>query len=144
MPTDNKFFRILLCRVITDINFVIRRKEDNSSCATLKLVVKKKGSETETVHAVADGVGPVNAIDLALRNALGRHFPEIANVRLTDFNVREIKDETGTGVPVEVTVNSSDGTNSWKTSATSVNIIEASLLALAGSLKKELELLSKL
>ena len=90
---------------------------------------------TETMHTVAEGNGPVNAIDEALRKALLRFYPSLAQVRLVDYKVRILEESIGTESQVRVLIESSDGVEKWRTVGSSTNIIEASWLALADSLE---------
>lgn len=86
-------------------------------------------------HTVADGDGPVHALDGALRKALTVHFPELSNIHLTDFKVRVVNVRAGTAARVRVLVESSDSQgNSWCTVGVHENIITASLEALCDSL----------
>ena len=86
-------------------------------------------------HTVADGDGPVNALDGALRMALGRSFPRLRKVRLTDYKVRILDGIAGTGAKTRVLIQSSDGHREWGTVGVSENIIAASLQALADSME---------
>ncbi|MBN1929835.1 MAG: citramalate synthase [Chlorobiaceae bacterium] len=97
--------------------------------AVLKVAVKD-----ETELTVADGDGPVNALDKALRKALARFYPEIRAIRLIDYKVRVLEEKRGTSAKVRVLIETSDGQNSWGTVGVSTNIIEASLQALNDSL----------
>ena len=90
---------------------------------------------TEVMHTVAEGNGPVNALDQALRKALLRFYPSIAAVRLVDYKVRILEESVGTGAQVRVLIESTDGVEEWRTVGGSTNIIEASWLALADSLE---------
>ncbi len=90
---------------------------------------------TKVIHTVAEGNGPVNALDQALRKALLQFYPSIATVRLVDYKVRILEESVGTGAQVRVLIESSDGTEEWRTVGGSTNIIEASWLALADSLE---------
>jgi 2-isopropylmalate synthase len=90
---------------------------------------------TEIMHTVAEGNGPVNALDQALRQALLRFYPNIATVRLVDYKVRILEESIGTGSQVRVLIESTDGVDEWRTVGGSTNIIEASWLALADSLE---------
>ena len=96
--------------------------------ATIKLVVD--GEERLTV---AEGDGPVHALDGALRKALLEFYPEIADIRLTDFKVRVVNSREGTAARVRVIVDSADGEQTWSTVGVSTNIIEASWHALVDS-----------
>ncbi len=90
---------------------------------------------TEAIHTVAEGNGPVNALDQALRKALLQFYPSVATVRLVDYKVRILEESVGTGAQVRVLIESSDGVEEWRTVGGSTNIIEASWLALADSLE---------
>jgi 2-isopropylmalate synthase len=99
------------------------------SCeATIKLSVNG-----EKVYTVAEGDGPVNALDAALRAALIRFYPTLANMKLVDYKVRIIDSTHGTAAKTRVFIESSDGDNSWATVGVSYDIIEASWLALHDS-----------
>ncbi len=89
----------------------------------------------QTIHCVAEGNGPVNALDAALRKALVQFYPRVKKVELVDYKVRILEESTGTGSQVRVLIESSDGSNEWRTVGSSTNIIEASWLALADSLE---------
>ncbi|MBA7536296.1 (R)-citramalate synthase [subsurface metagenome] len=90
---------------------------------------------TEVMHTAAEGNGPVNALDQALRKALLQFYPSLAQVRLVDYKVRILEENVGTGAQVRVLIESSDGVEEWRTVGSSTNIIEASWLALADSLE---------
>jgi 2-isopropylmalate synthase len=98
--------------------------------ATVKV---KVGSQE--VHTAAEGNGPVNALDHALRKALLPHYPALANIHLTDYKVRILDGEHATAAITRVIITSSDGTRSWSTVGCSTNIIEASWQALADSME---------
>lgn len=89
----------------------------------------------EIMHTAAEGNGPVNALDEALRKALLRFYPSLATVKLVDYKVRILEESIGTESQVRVLIESSDGVNEWRTVGSSTNIIEASWLALADSLE---------
>ncbi|MGD0795911.1 MAG: citramalate synthase [Dehalococcoidales bacterium] len=97
-------------------------------------VVKVKVSG-EMIHTAAEGDGPVNALDMALRKALLQFYPSLKQVKLVDYKVRILEESTGTESQVRVLIESSDGTDEWHTVGGSTNIIEASWLALADSLE---------
>ena len=88
----------------------------------------------ERVLATAEGNGPVNALDLALRRALHGRFPALERVHLTDYKVRVLDTEKGTGAITRVLLDSTDGEQSWTTIGVSENIIEASWQALSDSI----------
>jgi 2-isopropylmalate synthase len=87
------------------------------------------------IHTAAEGDGPVNALDLALRKALLQFYPHLKEVKLIDYKVRILEESTGTESQVRVLIESSDGTEEWRTVGSSTNIIEASWLALADGLE---------
>ncbi|MBE9482896.1 MAG: citramalate synthase [Chloroflexi bacterium] len=97
-------------------------------------VVKVKVGN-EIMHTAAEGNGPVNALDEALRKALLQSYPSLAQVKLVDYKVRILEESVGTGSQVRVLIESSDGIEEWRTVGSSTNIIEASWLALADSLE---------
>jgi 2-isopropylmalate synthase len=90
---------------------------------------------TEVIHTVAEGNGPVNALDEALRKALLQFYPSLAAVKLVDYKVRILEESVGTESQVRVLIESSDGVDEWTTVGSSTNIIEASWLALADSVE---------
>lgn len=98
--------------------------------ATMKVVVGGK-----TAHTVAEGDGPVNALDGALRSALVKFFPQLQNITLTDYKVRIMNGNTGTAAKTRVLIESTDGKREWGTVGVSENIIEASLQALVDSME---------
>jgi 2-isopropylmalate synthase len=89
---------------------------------------------SERVVATAEGNGPVNALDGALRGAIGRKFPALDHIHLTDYRVRVLDTGRGTGAVTRVLVDSTDGERTWTTIGVSENIIEASWQALYDSI----------
>ena len=96
--------------------------------ATVKVEVKGK-----VVHTAAEGNGPVNALDIALRKALSDEYPVIDTYELTDYKVRILNSTSGTHATIRVLIDTEDGTNRWSTVGASENVIEASWQALADS-----------
>jgi len=112
----------------------MRRDGANSICeATVKVRV---GDQLN--HTVAEGDGPVNALDSALRAALSKFYPLVKKVKLTDYKVRILDSGTGTAAKTRVLIESSDGKEQWGTVGVSFNIIEASLQALVDSMEYRL------
>ena len=101
--------------------------------ATIKLKVNKN-----TEHVVAEGDGPVNALDTALRKALLPTYPTLAEMTLMDYKVRVINSTEGTAARVRVVIESKDQDDIWTTVGVSENIIEASWLALVDSVEYKL------
>jgi len=85
--------------------------------------------------ATAEGNGPVNALDKALRIAIGRFYPQLANMTLDDFKVRVLEDNKGTGAVTRVLIETKDTETSWGTVGVSENIIEASWEALVDAVE---------
>lgn len=109
----------------------MRRDGKNSICeATIKLRVGEQAA-----HTVAEGDGPVNALDKALRAALVKFYPQLKKVVLTDYKVRILETATGTSARTRVLIQSSDGREEWGTVGVNDNIIEASLQALVDSME---------
>ncbi len=109
----------------------MRRDKKESICeATVRVRVGKK-----VHHEVAEGDGPVNALDGALRNALAKSFPKLKKITLTDYKVRILDSATGTAAKTRVLIQSADGRREWGTVGVNENIIEASLQALVDSME---------
>lgn len=98
--------------------------------ATVK--VKVRG---ELLHTAAEGNGPVNALDNALRKALVGYYPQIANFHLSDYKVRILDSDRGTAAITRVLIDTRNSTSRWSTVGASANIIEASWRALADSME---------
>ena len=112
-----------------------RQPVRKSAEETLSEAIVKVRVGTEIMHTAAEGNGPVNALDAALRKALLEFYPSLAQVRLVDYKVRILEGSVGTESLVRVLIESSDGTEEWRTVGSSANIIEASWLALADGLE---------
>ena len=89
----------------------------------------------ELQHTAAEGNGPVNALDGAVRKALAVNYPQLAKVKLVDYKVRILDSQSATGARVRVLIESTDGERYWTTVGSSTDIIEASWLALADALE---------
>ncbi|MEZ4619688.1 MAG: citramalate synthase [Caldilineaceae bacterium] len=89
----------------------------------------------EVFHEVAEGNGPVNALNLALRKAIQQFYPRLDQVHLKDYKVRILNSESGTGAIVRVLIDSTNGERSWTVVGASTNIIEASWIALSDSME---------
>ena len=98
--------------------------------ATVKVEV-----DGELLHTAADGNGPVNALDAALRKALGAFYPVLDSVHLYDYKVRILDSGAATGARTRVTIESTDGSLEWSTLGSDTNIIAASATALGDSLE---------
>ena len=115
---------------LVDFNTWITHSHKNGmdSDATVKIRI-----DDEVVHTAAEGNGPVNALSLALRKALFTKYPQLQTIHLTDYKVRILDGENGTGARVRVLIDFDDGERQWSTVGASTNIIEASWQALTDS-----------
>ncbi|MEZ4629527.1 MAG: alpha-isopropylmalate synthase regulatory domain-containing protein [Deinococcales bacterium] len=113
-------------------------KRDNDSVPTAEATIKVEVAG-ELEHTAADGEGPVNALDKALRKALVRFYPTLESLKLTDYKVRVLTGlETGTASVVRVLVETSDGKDTWGTVGASFDIINASYEALIDAIEYKL------
>jgi 2-isopropylmalate synthase len=112
--------------------------ETNSHGKTTNEATVKVRVGNEVQHTVSEGDGPVNALDGALRKALGAYYPRLAEISLVDYKVRVVNAKEGTAARVRVVIESSDDRDVWSTVGVSENIIEASWLALVDSLEYKL------
>ncbi|MEL7668146.1 MAG: citramalate synthase [Actinomycetota bacterium] len=126
LGTHQPFFRLESFRCLME------KREDGRVMteATVKVHVGD-----ERFIATAEGNGPVNALDGALRLAIGRFYPALDAIELTDFKVRVLDETKGTGAVTRVLIESSDGEKTWGTVGVSENIIEASWEALVDSVE---------
>ena len=119
------FFSVESWRAIT---------ESNPAGEALSEATVKLRAGGERVMAVGEGNGPVNALDQALRQAIGQLYPELAKLELVDFKVRILDTEHGTDAVTRVLITTSDGTTTWQTVGVGANVVEASWEALADGL----------
>ena len=119
---EQPFFELESFRVFTE------RRADGEVVAEATIKVHVKG---ERVVSTAEGDGPVNALDRALRQALATTYPEVEHMRLTDYRVRVLDPEAGTAAVTRVLLEMSDGKEAWGTVGVHQNIIEASWEAVA-------------
>jgi 2-isopropylmalate synthase len=126
-------FELVDFMVVVEMKRRLPTKKDLEEMLSEATVKVKVG--TEIMHTAAEGNGPVNALDHALRKALIGFYPDLAAVKLVDYKVRILEESVGTESQVRVLIESSDGLNGWRTVGSSSNIIEASWLALADSLE---------
>lgn len=120
-----EFFTVESMRVITD--------ESTSGSFNTEATVKVWVGDERYVYT-AEGNGPVNAIDTALRRAVQKAYPQLANIHLTDYKVRILDGGDATGAVTRVLLSATDGEDDWTTIGVSPNIIEASWRALEESL----------
>ncbi|HEV3123469.1 MAG TPA: citramalate synthase [Candidatus Dormibacteraeota bacterium] len=121
--------------VLLDFIALVERRHGNGGVISEATIKVRTGEEV--LHTAAEGNGPVNALDLALRKALVPRFPQLANVRLHDYKVRILDEAAGTFAVTRVLIESGDVRDGrrWSTVGCSANIIEASWAALADSME---------
>ena len=112
------------------VNVEHRDQRGTFAEATVKVIV-----EDEVLHTAAEGNGPVNALDIALRKALLPYYPQLESFHLADYKVRILDGENGTRATTRVLIDTQNGTQRWSTVGASGNIIEASWWALADSVE---------
>ena len=112
--------------------------KDAASEATVKIHVGDR-----RFVATGEGVGPVGALDSALRKAIQESYPDVSGIELVDFKVRILDESVGTGAVTRVNIVTSDGSSTWGTVGVSENIIEASWNALVDSIEYGLHKLGK-
>ncbi|QDT67837.1 2-isopropylmalate synthase [Planctomycetes bacterium MalM25] len=108
--------------------------------ATVKLLMHSAGGDDSSEHHVAEGDGPINALDGALRKALVDRFPSLGQMSLVDYKVRVINSEAATAASVRVVIESRDESDgeTWGTVGVNENVIQASWEALVDSIEYKL------
>ena len=117
---------------IVDFTVLVEQRDGRELRAEATVKVEVDG---ETLHTAADGNGPVNALDTALRKALRAFYPQLDSVHLVDYKVRILDGEAATGARTRVVIDSQDGSRAWSTMGSDTNIITASCIALGDSLE---------
>jgi len=118
--------------VVSDFTVLVEKRTDKEIIAEATVKAEVEGA---VMHTAAEGDGPVNALDRAMRKALLPFYPELDKVQLTDYKVRILDPQSATAALTRVLIDASDGQSSWTTVGCSVNIIEASFQALIDSLE---------
>lgn len=126
-----RHFRLIGFRVIDE-----KRKEDEQPISEATIMIE--GPDGAVEHTAAQGNGPVNALDCALRKALTKFYPQLEEVALHDYKVRVLGDGHGTESMVRVLIESGDEHDRWGTVGVSPNVIEASWQALVDSIEYKL------
>jgi 2-isopropylmalate synthase len=126
-----RYFRLIGFRVIDE-----KRTEGEPSLSEATIMLE--GPDGQIEHTAAQGNGPVNALDQALRKAVGKFYPEVAEVRLHDYKVRVLGGAEGTAALVRVLIESGDEHEHWGTVGVSSNVVEASWQALVDSMEFKL------
>ena len=117
---------------ILDFTVLVEQREGRELLAEATVKVEVAG---EVLHTAADGNGPVNALDAALRKALRAFYPQLDGVHLVDYKVRILDGNAATAARTRVVIDSADGERTWSTMGSDTNIIAASAAALADSLE---------
>jgi 2-isopropylmalate synthase len=117
---------------LIDFSVIVEHRLGRGIFAEATVKVRVNG---EVLHTAAEGNGPVNALDTALRKALSGHYPEVAHFHLADYKVRILDGNNGTAATTRVLIDTRNGTKRWSTVGASANIIEASWRALADSVE---------
>ncbi len=117
---------------IVDFTVLVEQREGRELLAEATVKVEVDG---EVLHTAADGNGPVNALDAALRKALRAFYPQLDQVHLVDYKVRILDGSAATAARTRVIIDSSDGPRHWSTMGSDTNIIAASAAALVDSLE---------
>lgn len=117
------------------VNVINEKYTTSSTVATVKLRVGKRG---EIRHEVAEGDGPVDALNNALRKALQPIYPELEEMKLVDYKVRVLNSDAATAATTRVIIESGDGEERWGTVGVSENVVEASWIALCDSIEYKL------
>ena len=145
-----RYFELIQFRVVDEKGYMRLVFAENGHCqvktderiehdpASAWAAVMLAGPNGELEHTAAEGNGPVNALDTALRRALRRFYPRIEEVRLLDYKVRVLGSGVGSAAPVRVLIESGDGRDRWGTVGVSLNVIEASWQALVDSFEYKL------
>ena len=113
--------------------------DDNPVTSFAQIKISVNG---ETSITAGEGLGPVHALDVALRTSLEKFYPVVTTMRLTDFKVRVLDSKDATAAKVRVLVESTDGRDVWTTVGVSTDLIEASWIALVDSFEYMLSVLS--
>ncbi len=117
---------------LIDFSATVEHRSGRGTFAEAMIKIKV---EDEIVHTVAEGNGPVNALDAALRKGLIPIYPKLKHFQLADYKVRIIDGDNGTASTTRVLIDTQNGHGRWSTVGASANIIEASWLALADSIE---------
>ncbi len=145
-----KFFELIQFRVVDEKGYMRRVFHDDGTVdlatdediehdpASAWAAVMLSGPEGEVEHTAAEGNGPVNALDKALRRALTRFYPRLQELELRDYKVRVLGGERGSSALVRVLIESADEDERWGTLGVSLNVIEASWQALVDSFEYKL------
>ncbi|MEX1223637.1 MAG: citramalate synthase, partial [Pirellulales bacterium] len=120
------------------LHYRVNSEKNKSGAEMITEATVKLEFDGQVKHEVAEGDGPVNALDAALRKALHYRFPNLTTMHLVDYKVRVINSEAATAACVRVVIESQDENDRWGTVGVSENVIEASWIALVDSFEYKL------
>jgi 2-isopropylmalate synthase len=115
-----------------DYMVIVEQRRGRGDLAEAMVKIELDG---DVIHTAAEGNGPVNALDLALRKALVPRYPEITEFQLADYKVRILDGQNGTAATTRVLIDTQRGAHRWSTVGAAENIILASWLALVDSVE---------
>jgi len=130
---EQDFFELESFRVISDGDPESLDSTSQATRHTTEATVKVRVGDTRSI-STAEGNGPVNALDIALRKAIGSQYPALDRIHLTDYRVRVLDTGRATAAVTRVLIDTTDGDRTWTTIGVSENIIEASWQALFDSI----------
>jgi 2-isopropylmalate synthase len=134
LDTVSEYFRLRSFRVIDERRWNAKGELITMSEATARVEINQ-----QILLTVAEGNGPVNALDQAIRAALVPTYPQVADIRLVDYKVRILTPDAGTGAVTRVLIESTDSKGDrWVTVGVSANVIDASFNALRDGLTYKL------
>jgi 2-isopropylmalate synthase len=125
---------------LIDFSATVEHRQGRGIFAEATIKVRVDG---DVIHTAAEGNGPVNALDIALRKALATHYPAINHFHLSDYKVRILDGNTGTAAIIRVLIETQNDIKTWNTVGASCNIIEASWQALVDSVEYGLMVAAK-
>ncbi|MFN8527154.1 MAG: alpha-isopropylmalate synthase regulatory domain-containing protein [Anaerolineae bacterium] len=117
---------------LIDFTVIVEERKGRGSVAEAMVKLDVGG---DIFHTAAEGNGPVNALDLALRKAMVSHYPQITDFQLADYKVRILDGANGTAAVTRVLIDTQNGPTRWSTVGAGANIIVASWLALVDSIE---------
>lgn len=120
---------------LVDFTVIVEDRPGRGALEQTSQAIVKLDIDGDIVHTVADGNGPVNALDLALRKALVSRYPQLRDFQLADYKVRILDGDNGTAATTRVLIDTQNGHQRWSTVGANTNIIHASWMALVDSVE---------
>jgi len=116
---------------LESFRIIVEKRENGEVMTEATIKVRING---ERIISTAEGNGPVNALDKAVRQAIEQKFPRLAEIHLVNYSVRILDENRGTAAVTRVLLDSSDGVDSWGSVGVNENVVEASWQALVDSI----------